>query len=112
MKITVTVDIPDAELIALLRQAFHEVIERPQPRPEPKRWADADIKHNGKRMLSVSDAAQELGLSKSTLWAWIGSRKIAIVKLGRRTVISSQEIERLITEGSVPEKDWKALMKP
>lgn len=53
-------------------------------------------------MLTVRQAAERLGLKVSTLRAWIGQRRIGIVRLGRAVRIPLEEVERLIAEGAVP----------
>ena len=53
-------------------------------------------------MLTVSQAAERLGLKAATLRAWIGQRRIGIVRLGRAVRIPAEEIDRLIAEGTVP----------
>lgn len=56
---------------------------------------------NLKQMFKVGEAASELGLSQACLRAWIASRRIEIVRLGRAVRISRQEIERIIGAGTV-----------
>jgi excisionase family DNA binding protein len=59
-------------------------------------------------MLTVQEAARELGIKESTVRAWLLRRKIGCVKLSARCVrIPSAEIERLITEGSVPARELR-----
>jgi excisionase family DNA binding protein len=53
-------------------------------------------------MLTVKQAAERLGLKDATLRAWIGQRRIGIVRLGRAVRIPPEEIERLIAEGTIP----------
>jgi len=53
-------------------------------------------------MLTVYQAAERLGLRDSTIRAWIAQRRIGIVRLGRAVRISLDEVERLISEGTVP----------
>lgn len=55
-----------------------------------------------KGMLSVEEAAQELGLKASTIRAWILRRRITYVKLNRAVRIPRAEVERMIREGTVP----------
>jgi excisionase family DNA binding protein len=51
---------------------------------------------------SVRQAAEELNLSTATIRAWLASRKLGYVRLGRAIRIPADEIRRLLTEGMVP----------
>lgn len=53
-------------------------------------------------LLSITEAAGRLGLAPITIRQWAGRRRIARIKLGRRTLIPASEVERLIAEGTVP----------
>ncbi len=48
------------------------------------------------KLLSVSDAAQRLGISRHTLNGWVSKRKVPFVKLGRRTLFNPTDLERII----------------
>lgn len=52
-------------------------------------------------LLSVREASLELRLSISTLRSWISQRKIRFVRLGRRVLLTREDIETLINEGVV-----------
>jgi excisionase family DNA binding protein len=55
------------------------------------------------RLLRVSEGARELALKESTLRAWILTRRIRVVRIGRRAIrIPMSEVVRLIEEGTVP----------
>jgi excisionase family DNA binding protein len=54
------------------------------------------------RLRTVAEAADELGLSVYTVRAWIASRRIAHVRLGRTIRITAGEIRRIIEAGTVP----------
>jgi excisionase family DNA binding protein len=57
-------------------------------------------------LLTVREAASELGLKESTIRAWLLRRKnISFVKLGRSVRIGRTEIERLIRENTVPARE-------
>ncbi len=43
----------------------------------------------------LEDAARLLGKGTATIWRWIRSGKILAVRIGGRTLIPEQEIERL-----------------
>ena len=54
---------------------------------------------------TVPDSADLLSVSPKTLWAWIASGRIGVVRLGRCVRIKNSEIERLIEEGSTPARE-------
>lgn len=57
----------------------------------------------GDRLLTVDEAAQLLGLKRSTLYQWAYERRIPTVKLlGRALRFRLSTIERLIAESERP----------
>jgi excisionase family DNA binding protein len=54
-------------------------------------------------LYSVADAARLLGVGKSTLWGMIARGEIGTRKIGRRTLIRRQTLERFA--GVTPETD-------
>jgi excisionase family DNA binding protein len=54
------------------------------------------------RPRTVSEAAEELGLSVHTLRAWIACRRLAHLRLGRAIRIPAEEIRRVIEKSTVP----------
>lgn len=48
---------------------------------------------------SVSDTARALGLGKTSIYALIRARRLEAIKIGRRTLIKVDSIERLIASG-------------
>jgi excisionase family DNA binding protein len=54
------------------------------------------------RPRTVAEAADELGLSVYTIRAWIASRRIAHIRLGRSIRIPAAELRRVIEAGTVP----------
>ena len=59
-----------------------------------------------KGMLTVAQAANELGLKESTIRAWCLRRKnISFVKLGRCVRIPQSEVDRLIRENTIPARE-------
>jgi excisionase family DNA binding protein len=54
------------------------------------------------RPRTVAEAADELGLSVHTIRAWIASRRIAHIRLGRAIRIPADELRRVIEAGTVP----------
>ena len=54
------------------------------------------------RPRTVSEAADELGLSVYTIRAWIGNRRLAHLRLGRAIRIPAEEVRRVLEESVVP----------
>lgn len=54
------------------------------------------------RPRTVSEAAEELGLSVHTIRAWVASRRLAHLRLGRAIRIPAAEIRRVIENSTVP----------
>jgi len=48
------------------------------------------------------EAAKLLGKGEATIWRWIRSEKILVVRIGGRTLIPKKEIERLQKELASP----------
>lgn len=57
---------------------------------------------NGALLLSVDQAAAQLGLRPVTVRQWASARRIARVKLGRRVLIPVSEVERVIEANLMP----------
>lgn len=55
-------------------------------------------------MLSIAEAARQLGLKEGTVRLWISRHKIAHVKLGRAVRVPQEEVERLIKENTIPSR--------
>jgi excisionase family DNA binding protein len=49
--------------------------------------------------LSIDEAAAALGLSASSIWKWISLGQLRAVKLGGRTLITAEELDRVLTDG-------------
>lgn len=54
------------------------------------------------RPRTVSEAAEELGLSVHTVRAWIASRRLGYLRLGRAIRIPASEIRRILEKSLVP----------
>jgi excisionase family DNA binding protein len=59
------------------------------------------------QLLSVSQAAERLGLKQSTIRAWLMARRIEFVRLGRSVRIPQAEVNRLISQGTVPRREGR-----
>jgi len=56
-------------------------------------------------LLSVKEAAKQLGISKYTVDAWLSKKKMQRTKVGRRTMIRESELEKVIIHGgTVPRR--------
>lgn len=44
----------------------------------------------------IPDAAETLGIGRSTLYELIANKEIATIKIGRRTLIAQDELERYV----------------
>lgn len=51
-----------------------------------------------KRLLSVWEAAQYLGVSHRTLWTWVQQGRIPHRRLGRRVLLDRVQLDALIDE--------------
>jgi excisionase family DNA binding protein len=56
----------------------------------------------GMKLHSFEEAASILGLKSVTLRTWARRGQVSSVKLGRRRLLSEEEIHRLISENTVP----------
>jgi excisionase family DNA binding protein len=53
------------------------------------------------RPRTVKEAAEELGLSRQTIYAWIAKRRISYVRLGKAIRILPSEIAHVLEAGTV-----------
>jgi excisionase family DNA binding protein len=60
------------------------------------------VRPRAERPLTVSEAAEELGLSVYTVRAWIASRRLAHLRLGRAIRVPAEEVRRIIERSTVP----------
>ena len=56
--------------------------------------------HSLPRLLSVPSAAQVLGIGTTLLYRLIKSHDIAVVRLGRQTLVPLEEVERIVALAS------------
>lgn len=54
------------------------------------------------RPRTVSEAAEELGLSVHTVRAWVAGRRLGYLRLGRAIRIPAAEIRRILEQCAVP----------
>jgi len=53
-----------------------------------------------RRAYRVQDACRALGVGRSTLYKLAGNGKLRLVRIGGRTVVPGDEVNRLATEGT------------
>ena len=59
-------------------------------------------------LLSVKEAAKQLGISKYTVEAWLSKKKLQRTKVGRRTMIRESELEKILEDGGKsPAPRWQ-----
>jgi|TARA_B100001964_G_scaffold238326_1_gene303630 excisionase family DNA binding protein len=54
-----------------------------------------------KRLLTIKEASEYLGISVNTLYSWVSQKKIDYVKIGRLTKIELEVIDKFIENNSV-----------
>lgn len=54
------------------------------------------------RLLTLHEAADQLGVKVSTLRFWVSRQRIEIVRLGRLIRVSEGVVRKLIEQGTVP----------
>ena len=52
-----------------------------------------------KLAFSVQEVAAALGLSASSIWKWISLGQLRAIKVGRRTLIPADELNRILKSG-------------
>lgn len=60
------------------------------------------IAKGARNLKSLPQAAEELGVTVSTLRSWIYRRKISYLKIGRCVRVSDETIRAVIEKGTVP----------
>lgn len=61
-----------------------------------------------KRLLTVSEFAEALGVTPACIRRWLLERKIAHVKVGRLVRLSPDELSRVVQDGFRPAKPQRA----
>ena len=54
-----------------------------------------------KRLITIKEASEYLGISVNTLYSWVSQRKIDYVKIGRLTKFDLRVIDKFIENNSV-----------
>jgi excisionase family DNA binding protein len=60
------------------------------------------------RLMPLSEAAQELGVTVACLRSWIYRRAIAYTKVGRCVRISADTVQKIIARGTIPALEERA----
>jgi len=60
-----------------------------------------------KKLLTVIEAAEALGLKPSTIRAWLLRRKLPRVNCGRSVRVPAEAIEKFIVENTVPARGYR-----
>jgi len=63
---------------------------------------ERNVRTNSKPLLSIDEAANELGLKPSTLRAWLIRRKLPRVNCGRAVRIPAAAIAEFIERNTIP----------
>ncbi len=54
-----------------------------------------------KRLITIKEASEYLGISVNTLYSWVSQKKIDYVKIGRLTKFDLRVLDRFIDNNSV-----------
>jgi excisionase family DNA binding protein len=61
------------------------------------------------RLLNISEAAEFLGISKTTLRGWSSKRKIPFVKVGRRVLFNAADLIRFVQANTVAARPQRVM---
>jgi len=54
-----------------------------------------------RKLLTLNEAAEYLGISKLTLYGWVSERKLAFIKVGRLVKFNQEHLDRWIDHHTV-----------
>ena len=54
-----------------------------------------------KRLLTIKEASEYLGISVNTLYSWVSQKKIDYVKIGRLTKLEQKVVDRYIENNTI-----------
>jgi len=54
-----------------------------------------------KRLITIKEASEYLGISVNTLYSWVSQKKIDYVKIGRLTKFDLRVIDKFIENNSI-----------
>jgi excisionase family DNA binding protein len=73
----------------------------------PKKRRYLHMHQNNQKLLPVDEAARALSISIHTLRAWVSQKRIPYVKLGRRVLFRSEDLQAYIDFHLVPARGFK-----
>ena len=56
--------------------------------------------NDNKLAYGIEEAAQAIGVGKSTIWRWVHDGRVKTIKLGGRTLIRREELMRLLDDAA------------
>jgi len=59
---------------------------------------EGDLKKLSQRMLTLDEASSLLKINKGTLQNWLSQKKIKRIKMGSKTFVDSEAVEKLLLE--------------
>jgi excisionase family DNA binding protein len=62
---------------------------------------------NNHQLLKVEEVAERLNVRQSTIRAWLLRRRIPFVKVGRCVRVRAEDIDRLLSENTIPSRGGK-----
>jgi excisionase family DNA binding protein len=71
-----------------------------------RQFPQTEIQLRNRTLLTVDEAADELGIRPKTVRAWIGNRRIASVRVGRCVRVPAAEVKRVIESNTVPARNF------
>jgi excisionase family DNA binding protein len=70
--------------------------ERARPTPSAPNSTEGAMNPETDRLLSVPEACRKIGVGKTTLYTLVTEKKIAVAKIGNRSLFSEAELDRFI----------------
>jgi excisionase family DNA binding protein len=58
-----------------------------------------------KKLLTVGEAAERLGLREGTIRVWLAQRRLPRINCGRAVRIPAEAVERFIAEHTIPARE-------
>jgi excisionase family DNA binding protein len=55
--------------------------------------------HDHHRAYQIPEACERLQISRSSLWKYAGLGRIKLIRIGGRTLLSGEELNRLLEDG-------------
>lgn len=87
---------------AILEKVLNRHAEPPPPAVATRSNLAVPPARSLKVALTVKEVAAMFGVAEPTVRLWIGRRTVAVIRLGRSVRIPRPEVERLISENTIP----------